>query len=94
MPASSDSPPETLARAFRPSALIRGSVALHAVAAGALIMRPQLWPWALTAVVADRVSLDVQTQADGTPEAIVADQKNNQVTVQAPTGSGSLAWRS
>ena len=57
MPASSDSPPETLARAFRPSALIRGSVALHAVAAGALIMRPQLWPWALTAVVADHLTL-------------------------------------
>jgi peptidoglycan/xylan/chitin deacetylase (PgdA/CDA1 family) len=57
MPASSDSPPETLARTFRPSALVRGSVALHAVAAGALIMRPQLWPWVLTAVVADHLTL-------------------------------------
>jgi len=57
MPASSDSPPEALARSFRPSALIRGSVALHAVAAGALILKPQLWPWALTAVVADHLTL-------------------------------------
>jgi len=57
MPASSDSPPEALARTFRPSAFIRGSVALHAVAAGALILRPQLWPWALAAVVADHLTL-------------------------------------
>ena len=57
MPASSDRPPEARARAFRPSAFVRGSVALHAVAAGALIMRPQLWPWALTAIVADHLAL-------------------------------------
>ena len=57
MPASSDSPPEALARTFRPSAFIRGSVALHAVAAGALIVKPQLWPWALAAVVADHLTL-------------------------------------
>jgi peptidoglycan/xylan/chitin deacetylase (PgdA/CDA1 family) len=57
MPASSDNPPETLARTFRPSAFLRGSAALHAVAAGALIVRPQLWPWALAAVVADHLTL-------------------------------------
>jgi peptidoglycan/xylan/chitin deacetylase (PgdA/CDA1 family) len=37
--------------------LIRGSVALHALAAGALILRPQLWPWALAAVVADHLTI-------------------------------------
>ena len=57
MPASSDRPSETPVRTFHPSAFIRGSVALHAVAAGALILEPQLWPWALTAVVADHLAL-------------------------------------
>jgi len=57
MPASSDRAPEAAPRAFRPSAFIRGSVALHAVAAGALLLRPQLWPWALAAVVADHLTL-------------------------------------
>lgn len=57
MPASSDSAPEPAQRRFRPSVFIRGSVALHALAAGALLLRPQLWPWALTAVVADHLAL-------------------------------------
>jgi len=57
MPASSDRPPEARARAFRPSAFVSGSVALHAAAAGALILEPQLWPWALTAIVADHLAL-------------------------------------
>jgi len=57
MPVSSDRAPEAAQRTFRPSAFIRGSVALHAVAAGALILRPQLWPWALAAVVADHLTL-------------------------------------
>ncbi|HYB64931.1 MAG TPA: polysaccharide deacetylase family protein [Steroidobacteraceae bacterium] len=57
MPASSDEPPEALERRFHPSALIRGSVALHAAAAGALLLKPQLWPWALAAVVADHLTL-------------------------------------
>ena len=51
------SPPEAEPRAFRPSPLIRGSVALHMVAAGALALRPQLWPAALAAVVADHLTL-------------------------------------
>jgi peptidoglycan/xylan/chitin deacetylase (PgdA/CDA1 family) len=57
MPASRDRPPEELKRAFRPSAFIRGSVALHLAAAGALALRPQLWPWALGSVVADHLAL-------------------------------------
>jgi peptidoglycan/xylan/chitin deacetylase (PgdA/CDA1 family) len=57
MPASSDSAPEAAPRPFRPSAFIRGSVALHAVAAGALVLEPHLWPWALAAVVADHLGL-------------------------------------
>jgi peptidoglycan/xylan/chitin deacetylase (PgdA/CDA1 family) len=57
MPASSDSPTDSAQRTSRPSALIRGSVALHALAGGALILRPQLWPWALAAVVADHLTI-------------------------------------
>lgn len=57
MPASSDRPPESAQRASRPPVLIRGSIALHALAAGALIVRPQLWLWALTAVVADHLAI-------------------------------------
>lgn len=57
MPASSDSAPEGLKRTFHPSAFIRGSVALHVAAAGALLLKPHLWPWALAAVVADHLTL-------------------------------------
>jgi len=42
---------------WRPTALIRGSVALHAAAVGAALARPRLWPWALSAVVADHLLL-------------------------------------
>ncbi|MGH8304363.1 MAG: polysaccharide deacetylase family protein [Steroidobacteraceae bacterium] len=42
---------------FRPPLFIRASVALHAGAAGAVLVRPQLWPWALSAVVADHLLL-------------------------------------
>jgi peptidoglycan-N-acetylglucosamine deacetylase len=45
------------ARTFRPAALIRGSVALHVAAAGAVLVRPPLWPWALSAVVANHLLL-------------------------------------
>src|SRR6267154_6039617 len=41
----------------RPSALLRGSVALHLGAVGALLARPRWWPWALSAVVADHLLL-------------------------------------
>src|SRR2546430_2585543 len=41
----------------RPSALLRGSVALHLGAVGALLARPRWWPWALGAVLADHLLL-------------------------------------
>jgi len=50
-------PPETSRQRWRPSALIRGSVALHLCAATLVIARPRLWPWALSAVVADHLLL-------------------------------------
>jgi peptidoglycan/xylan/chitin deacetylase (PgdA/CDA1 family) len=46
-----------VARRFRPSALIRASAGLHVGAAAALLMRPPLWPWALSAVLADHLLL-------------------------------------
>ena len=45
------------ARPYRPSALVRGSLALHLAAGLGLAVRPQLWPWALGAVVADHLAL-------------------------------------
>lgn len=45
------------ARPYRPSALVRGSVALHLAAGVGLAVRPHLWPWALAAVVADHLVL-------------------------------------
>ncbi|MGB6603647.1 MAG: polysaccharide deacetylase family protein [Steroidobacteraceae bacterium] len=45
------------ARSPRPAALIRASVALHVGAAGAVLVRPSLWPWALSAVVANHLLL-------------------------------------
>src|SRR5256885_16234563 len=41
----------------RPSALTRGSVALHLAAAGVMLARPPLWPWALSAMIADHLLL-------------------------------------
>ena len=50
--------PEPLgARAWEPPPMIRGSVALHVVAAAALLVRPQFWPWALSLVLADHLLL-------------------------------------
>lgn len=57
MPASSQHATERATRAYRPSGFIRGSAALHLAAAGALLVRPHLWPWALSAVVADHLAL-------------------------------------
>ena len=57
MPGSRDRPTEDPRRRFQPSAFIRGSVALHVAAAGALLARPPLWPWALSAVVANHLAL-------------------------------------
>jgi peptidoglycan-N-acetylglucosamine deacetylase len=39
------------------TALIRASVALHVGALGAVLVRPPLWPWALSAIVADHLLL-------------------------------------
>jgi peptidoglycan-N-acetylglucosamine deacetylase len=44
-------------RTWRPTPLIRGSVVLHVGAAAAALVRPQWWPWALSAVVADHLLL-------------------------------------
>jgi peptidoglycan-N-acetylglucosamine deacetylase len=58
MSASHPRPPDVPpAGVYRPSALIRGSVALHLAAAAGLALRPQLWPWAVGAVVADHLTL-------------------------------------
>ncbi len=54
MPVSADAPAR---RPWRPAPLIRASVALHVAAAGAALARPQWWPWALSAVVADHLLL-------------------------------------
>jgi peptidoglycan/xylan/chitin deacetylase (PgdA/CDA1 family) len=50
-------PERSAQQPWRPSALIRGSVALHLAAAGVVLARPPLWPWALSAVVADHLLL-------------------------------------
>jgi peptidoglycan/xylan/chitin deacetylase (PgdA/CDA1 family) len=42
---------------YRPSALIRGSVALHVAAAAGVALLPGVWPWALGAVLADHLTL-------------------------------------
>jgi peptidoglycan/xylan/chitin deacetylase (PgdA/CDA1 family) len=47
----------SLPRNWRPSTLIRASVALHLAAAGVTLVRPQLWPWALSAVLSDHLAL-------------------------------------
>jgi peptidoglycan/xylan/chitin deacetylase (PgdA/CDA1 family) len=43
--------------AYRPAPAISASVALHFGAAAAVLVRPQAWPWALSAVVADHLLL-------------------------------------
>ena len=48
-------PSPSISKRWRPSPLIRGSLALHIGAAAATLVRPQLWPWALGAVVADHL---------------------------------------
>jgi peptidoglycan/xylan/chitin deacetylase (PgdA/CDA1 family) len=58
-------PPEAKPR-WRPPPLIRGSVVLHAGAIGLALVRPHLWPWALSAVVADHLLI---TAAGLTPRS-------------------------
>jgi peptidoglycan-N-acetylglucosamine deacetylase len=52
-------PPPThpVGKRWRPSTLIRVSVALHIGAVAAVITRPQLWPWMLGSVVANHLLL-------------------------------------
>jgi peptidoglycan/xylan/chitin deacetylase (PgdA/CDA1 family) len=50
-------PERSVQQSWRPSALIRGSVALHLAGVGVALARPPLWPWALSAVVADHLLL-------------------------------------
>ena len=44
-------------QAYRPAPVIRASVVLHIGAAAAVVIRPQTWPWALAAVIADHLVL-------------------------------------
>ena len=50
-------PERSAQQPWRPSALIRGSVALHLAGVGVALAGPRLWPWALSAVVADHLLL-------------------------------------
>jgi peptidoglycan/xylan/chitin deacetylase (PgdA/CDA1 family) len=50
-------PEPTPRTGYRPSATIRASLALHVGAAAAVLVRPQSWPWALGAVIADHLLL-------------------------------------
>jgi peptidoglycan-N-acetylglucosamine deacetylase len=50
-------PERSAQQSWRPTALIRGSVALHLAGVGVALVRPPLWPWALSAVVADHLLL-------------------------------------
>ena len=47
------------AASWRPTPLIAASAGLHALALGAVVAQPTLWPWALTALVLDHGALTV-----------------------------------
>ena len=47
--------PEPAAPRRPPAVLLRASVAVHVGAVGAVLVRPQQWPWALGAIVADHL---------------------------------------
>lgn len=42
---------------WKPTALVRGSIALHLAAVAASVVRPHLWPWELGAVAVDHLFL-------------------------------------
>ena len=44
-------------KAWRPAPVLSASIALHLAAAAATVARPQVWPWALGAVLADHLVL-------------------------------------
>ena len=49
--------PTPLSPTWRPSATIWASVALHGVAATAVVMEPAIWPWAVSAITANHLGL-------------------------------------
>ena len=49
--------PDTNARPWRPTPLLRSSLALHVGAAGVTLLRPQWWPWTVSAIVANHLLL-------------------------------------
>jgi len=53
---AAEAPPR---RTWRATALLRGSIAVHALAGAALLARPAAWPWALGAVVADHLLISI-----------------------------------
>jgi peptidoglycan/xylan/chitin deacetylase (PgdA/CDA1 family) len=57
MPASKAMSKPALIPRWRPAPAISASVALHAAAVAALVLRPRAWPWVLGAVVADHLAL-------------------------------------
>lgn len=44
-------------RRWRPTLLVRGSLALHGAAFVATLVRPSLWPWTLGSIIADHLLL-------------------------------------
>jgi peptidoglycan/xylan/chitin deacetylase (PgdA/CDA1 family) len=50
-------PDSLIHRPWRPAPLFSGSAALHLAAIAATAVRPHVWPWALSALVADHVLL-------------------------------------
>ena len=50
-------PEPMIDRPWKPAPLVSGSAALHLAAIAAAVVRPQVWPWALGAVIADHVVL-------------------------------------
>ena len=56
-PPDTPAPITDAARHWRPSALLHGSLALNLGAAALVLARPAVWPWAVSAVVADHLLL-------------------------------------
>ena len=54
---SADKPPSIRSRRWRPSVLVRASIAGHAAALVLVVARPSLWPWAVGGLIADHACL-------------------------------------
>jgi len=48
---------QNTARGWAPSPLMYASAAVHVAAVAAVLARPRVWPWALSAVAANHVAL-------------------------------------